>query len=580
MSGLMARAVRYTLATIIATLAGQCAAVTVAHAVVGEAQPGFRSSGADIRALSRVRGVVLTDAGSLTNGASISVGTFRARAGRLGLAAVKRDSRGRFERAFGKRGIAKVTAPVRYDALAGARVLIAPDGSLAVVVTDTCDRATACVTMTRLTSGGRIDGAFGMRGWVHEQLSVEAVESVADAALAPDGAIVLAGSSGQLESAEFAQGVVARYTASGSIDAIFGVGGSVVSSGDTFASIAVDVTGGVTVAGARSGDSLVFRYLANGVIDPSFGIGGSITADVAGGPRDGASSVQLLPDRSVVAIANVEGDEYGTGDSVFRVSSTGAFNTDFSAKNRATRNREADLLDLAVQSDGKVVAVGSVPGLPRRVGNDNSDAVELSDHAFITRISQSGEIDSGFGGESGHTRAIGAFRSALGWYSSIATGQYRAIVNTSRGLLALGPSLIGLTRHANSSALDSSIVFPRNGETFRIADRERVSNRFRFTGLIDGPVPLSVKVAIARVAGNGRCTWLESRRGSINSGAKRSCGDPLWIRAESTSERTWRVNPRPLPAGSYRMFSRAVSGTSSERRHLIDDRTLVRFKVP
>jgi hypothetical protein len=89
-----------------------------------------------------------------------------------------------------------------------------------------------------------------------------------------------------------------------------------------------------------------------------------------------------------------------------------------------------------------------------------------------------------------------------------------------------------------------------------------------------------VEIAVLRTSSR-RCTWLRSRPGRFVRRAPRAgrCDRPVWLRARGT--RRWRYAlARRLPAGRYRLFSRATSQAGiSEATFSRRDRNRVNFRV-
>jgi len=192
--------------------------------------------------------------------------------------------------------------------------------------------------------------------------------------LQPDGRIVLGGSSntgggiGRIMGADNL--ALARYLPNGLIDASFGKGGTVVVDAgamqESIRALALQPDGAIVAAGRtngeKRGDMLVARFLSNGALDPSFG--GShagIAVDDLGTAEEGLSAVALTPDGAIVAGGVVA--PRPNGDlAVMRYDSRGRLDRSFGHHGIATAdfgNRDDRLRGLALQPDGKAVAVGS-----------------------------------------------------------------------------------------------------------------------------------------------------------------------------------------------------------------------------
>jgi uncharacterized delta-60 repeat protein len=156
--------------------------------------------------------------------------------------------------------------------------------------------------LARFGRDGRLDSSFAENGiasivgasWYHVLLEA-------------DGRIVVGG----VRDGRF---LIARYTASGALDASFGIGGMVVGAPDSNSSlfdIARDPSGGFVIAGSRScptdpsdGCGQLLRLDADGKPDPAFGSDGYVIVPPLLPDEFGAgiafTAVTVEPDRSVL----------------------------------------------------------------------------------------------------------------------------------------------------------------------------------------------------------------------------------------------------------------------------------------
>jgi uncharacterized delta-60 repeat protein len=121
-----------------------------------------------------------------------------------------------------------------------------------------------------------------------------------------------------------------------------------------------------------------------GELDPSFGVGGKVAPF---GPESGASGVAVQPDGKILVAGSPEAAQ---GFSVARLLPNGALDPSWGKGGVATTplGEFAAAFDLAVQPDGKVVAVGEAPG------------IENEDFAIV-RYLANGTPDPSFGGGDG-----------------------------------------------------------------------------------------------------------------------------------------------------------------------------------
>jgi uncharacterized delta-60 repeat protein len=161
----------------------------------------------------------------------------------------------------------------------------------------------------------------------------------------------------------------------GDLDPTFGARGSVfvrVSENSDAADAVLQPDGRVVLAGSVSdrrpppnswnGAFLAVRLNENGSLDGSFGERGVVRTRIALGATDAAfaSAVALGPGGSVVLAGRAYKSDGNSDLAVVRYTSSGALDTSFSGDGIQTIDvGEADNLhDVAVQSDGKIVAVG------------------------------------------------------------------------------------------------------------------------------------------------------------------------------------------------------------------------------
>ncbi len=224
---------------------------------------------------------------------------------------------------------------------------------------------------------GALDPSFGTGGQVTTDFG--GFDSAQAVAVQSDGKIVAAGSSG---GGDFA---LARYNADGTLDSTFGSGGKLTTDFggfDAASALAIQHDGRIVVTGRTgSGDFALARYNGDGSLDSTFGSGGKVTTDVGG--FDAALGVALQSDGKIVAVG---GGGSGSDFVVARYSANGSLDSSFGSGGLVTTNLggfEAATA-VALQTDGKIVATGSTfsSGFQQFV---------------LTRYNTDGSIDSSFG---------------------------------------------------------------------------------------------------------------------------------------------------------------------------------------
>ena len=241
---------------------------------------------------------------------------------------------------------------------------VQPDGRIVVVgrTTDNDDGA-----VWRLLPGGSPDVTFG-GGDGFVTVDSGADEMLADVAIAPDGAIVVAG-----RSTVHGQAAVYRLTSSGDLDAGFGTGGalSIGKAGSLATAVAVQPDGGVLVAGYLTpADGMVVRRLTpSGATDYTFG-GGDGEATISAPAQ--ALDLALQPDGRIVVAGQVN-DADGSDALVARYSSAGLVDASFGSATGTTVDLGANerFESLSLVPGGGVVASGATDG------GDDALVVEL-----------------------------------------------------------------------------------------------------------------------------------------------------------------------------------------------------------
>jgi len=244
---------------------------------------------------------------------------------------------------------------------------------------------------------GLFDASFGASGVVTTDVSLYG-QQINDLAVQSDGKIVAAGEA-LLASGD--QGfALARYTSDGSLDATFGASGIITTSfvgnsAQARALILQPADGKIVVAGGSGNDPILTRYTATGGLDPNFGTGGIVTSTVSGTAT--WYDVALQNDGKLVAVGFLDG--VNSDFLVARFSTTGTLDADFGASGIITTDLGGSdvAYGVAIQSDGKIV-----------VGGKNS-----SDFA-LARYTISGTLDAAFGNNGVTTTHFSGVDAAYG----------------------------------------------------------------------------------------------------------------------------------------------------------------------
>jgi uncharacterized delta-60 repeat protein len=295
---------------------------------------------------------------------------------------------GSLDTTFGTGGIVETqVGPSGGSFGAVASVLaLQPDGKI-LVAGQNSELTGASGAVARYDTDGQLDGTFGSGG-----VAVTSIAAPTTIALQPDGKILLAGGGNVVGFAYAAPpvspaqiaGIVSRYNANGSLDTSFGISGqaaSVVVAG----AIVVQTQGGcssdckilvagtvVTSMSVNNGNGFGFglvRYNSNGSVDSTFGQAGAVATSFTPTEPDATPFALAIQANGDIIEAGAAGKPGGNPAFVTpadfalaRYTSNGVLDTTFGSAGKVTTafgNSQASIYALALQSDGKIVAVGT-----------------------------------------------------------------------------------------------------------------------------------------------------------------------------------------------------------------------------
>ena len=296
---------------------------------------------------------------------------------------------GSLDTGFGNGG--QVATPLDANVSLGADAALQPDGKIVVTGRIGAGVERTDVLVMRFNPNGSPDPSFGSNGQVVTDptagIASSRTGSFGDAVLVQsDGKILVGGLSAHcLGRPCTVQAALLRYTSTGSLDSGFGNGGIVLSEPNaTFATVGENSAGEIFALDAGGGIS---EFSPAGAARPAANVTSISIASQAGGSLNPDFRPIFLPDgRYVVPGEGSEGPQDGDVQLV-RHLGTGAVDPSFTnpafdygaAQPGALRQLDQGL-GLAVQTDGKVIVVGS--------GNAG---------AGIARVNTNGSLDSGFG---------------------------------------------------------------------------------------------------------------------------------------------------------------------------------------
>jgi uncharacterized delta-60 repeat protein len=379
--------------------------------------PTFGASGKTITDISSSLADAINDIASYPGGGYVAVGQSG-----TDFAIAKYDSSGVLDPTFDGDGI-RVINLGGNDVARG--VAVQTDGKIVVVGESVGVGGTNQFVVLRLNADGTNDNSFDFDGLAVATDFGPGNELAKGVVIQSSGSIVVVGTI-----AGFTQIGVARYTSGGALDVSFGVGGMQIvdftaSSTEEAAGVALDGTGRIVVAAivadATTQVALARLAAGNGAVDTTFGGGPFVTTFLDALPREVESVAVDASDRVVVAgtLENTDNNDLF----VLRYTTAGVLDTLFDADGQQTLDLGSNELglDVAIQSDGKIVVAGAADG----AGSD----------FLVARFDDSGALDTTFDG--------GSIQSDFSGNDDIAT----SLVVQSDGKIVLG----GRTRTASGS---------------------------------------------------------------------------------------------------------------------------------
>ena len=239
-----------------------------------------------------------------------------------------------------------------------------------------------------------------------------------------------------------------------SLDPTFGRGGAVVGPADSgsgsvlsgVVALAVQLDGKIVAAGSDSQGAVVRRFNANGSVDISFGTGGQAKIPLPAGETSifiGADGLAIGPDGSIVVAATTDraattGPYRAEGGLVARLTPAGQLDTSFGTGGEFVLPANDLVSAVAVQADGKVVAVGS-RFLPAATGQ--GQPLFSQSQVLAIRLTTAGTFDSTFNG-SGEL-VFGLIGSGAPGNSFATVGTAVAIAPTGQIYAAAGRDTLG-----------------------------------------------------------------------------------------------------------------------------------------
>jgi uncharacterized delta-60 repeat protein len=312
-------------------------------------------------------------------------------------------------------------------------VAIDPDTQKILVagtITTTDGQSTdTAFAVARLNADGSLDTGFNGSGEETVEVGGQATArgattasvTLSTVALQDNGKVLLSGTvfTRQFQVANTESLVVVRLNKDGGVDTSFGSGGqasvpvavAASNSAGAAAPLAVGEDGKIVVAGttgapqgtAAANYFTVARLTSAGQLDTTFGTGGQTSFGFGTNLDNEVTSVAVLGNGRVVVGGFTRPDGSTGSNSDFalaKLNADGSLDTDFNGTGVQTLGFDlggtnADQINaLAVQDDGKILAVGSA--VTATLSNVNGDPV-TSAHFALARFNKDGSLDSSFG---------------------------------------------------------------------------------------------------------------------------------------------------------------------------------------
>jgi uncharacterized delta-60 repeat protein len=299
-------------------------------------------------------GVVRTDAGGNASGSAVAIqddGQIVAAGAGNDFMLARYNGDGRLDTSFDGDGVVFTD----FGFGGGARGLtIQPDGKIVAVgsARSTAAQNSQEFAVARYNPDGSLDRGFDGDGRVMTPFT-PLYDSAVDAAVQPDGKIVVGGFAGFSFPGPGSQRpdyALARYNADGSLDASFDGDGKTTSGGTCpgcfTGDLSLQAEGKILLAGGQ-----VARYNRDGSLDSAFGQGGKASPDLH------ARAVLVQSDGKIVAAGSAEGDF-----AVARLLPNGRHDLGFGASGRAVtdlRGGSDGALSAALQRDRRIVLAGT-----------------------------------------------------------------------------------------------------------------------------------------------------------------------------------------------------------------------------
>jgi uncharacterized delta-60 repeat protein len=238
-----------------------------------------------------------------------------------------------------------------------------------------------------------LDNTFSGDGYLMTQIGPAGSDIARTVAIQSNGCILTGGNS--FGNYGYSDISITRTKPTGDMDNTFGTAGIATIPGGFFCDMALLPGGKIIVAGSGVGPTnvnnfIVYRLKKNGMLDTTFGMDGSVKVNI---PNRSiiCFDVVIQPDGKILLGGYVGG--YANNDMlIVRLKANGKLDNTFATGGKFTflqSNKSSECMQIALQTDGKIVAAGSIDTLILT-------AFLRYDFAAL-RLTTSGTLDNTFG---------------------------------------------------------------------------------------------------------------------------------------------------------------------------------------
>ena len=256
------------------------------------------------------------------------------------------------------------SSPGRLDLVYGIAIQPADGKIVAAGSSSLPGMASYDFAVTRYDTNGLLDTTFSGDGRLITNFGAD--DYALDVAVQPNGKIVAAGKKCINNICDVA---LARYNSNGTLDTTFSGDGRQTTdfgNGDNGSvGLAIQSNGKIVMAGYMSNgtdlDFAIYRFLSNGSLDTTFNGDGKVNINFGAGRQDYASDLLLQSDGKIVVIGSTGDANYDNNNfAIVRLNPGGSLDTTFSGDGKQITNFGADdyAYGVALQSDGKIVVAG------------------------------------------------------------------------------------------------------------------------------------------------------------------------------------------------------------------------------